>query len=595
MNCLSPEVKTVARKFYRAIGTLVSHRLLKALEAEDWATIATAKVSPADYSSSQDYFLDASAVSFLKKYSGFPTAPELRRHQALKIWGEGEAQCFRTNERLAPYLEGFTHPDYDVRVGSHIEALQKEIADLLGGCPSMDDLQPRFGPGATFSDQATVSTVPDKISRPASLTHNAFWFLLDWVGTSWGRESLSVYVNPFPVRGNRYAVAPKDAVKDRSIAAEPSINIFYQLAVGQKIRHRLKRRGIDLDVAQNRHRQVARDASISGLSATLDLSNASDTMAWSLVKLLLPYQWFNLLNQLRSPFTRMNKDDCSAVLGRTPWTVGDHWIKLEKFSSMGNGFTFELESLLFYAIADYASRQSLATTDDMQPTLVFGDDIICDSRGVQSVISLLQFLGFRTNDTKSFVSGPFRESCGGDFWAGRPVRPFNLKESLDEPQQLIACANGIYRLAQDLFGGLGALSGVWHYILDQIPSRIRQCRGPSWLGDAVIHDVEDNWSWTSLGKNAVFGYVPAKYREVDVANWPDWAIHASGLYGLDIGKGFIIPRDSVSGYRIKKIPIVGTDWLPKPAAIRDWDVPVTGPLARTGPDYSRAVRVPGAL
>jgi len=263
--------------------------------------------------------------------------------------------------------------------------------------------------------------------------------------------------------------------------------------------------------------------------------------------------------------------DSAAVLGREPQSgTLDHWVRLEKFSSMGNGFTFELETLIFYVIADYAT--SVAVDDGAyMPTRVFGDDILCDSRGADNVIALLRFLGFRLNDDKSFVGGAFKESCGGDFWAGRPVRPYYLKDVLDEPQQLIAFANGIRRLGQNLFGGLGPLAGVWFSIQDALPLRVRQCRGPEGLGDIVVHDVELKWSWASRSTERIIAYVPVRHREVSLDGYRAGTVLACGLYGELVSKGFLIPRDAVTGFGFKKVYVNQSQWLPQPLIRRDVD------------------------
>ena len=89
---------------------------------------------------------------------------------------------------------------------------------------------------------------------------------------------------------------------------------------------------------------------------------------------------------------------------------------------MGNGYTFELETLLFYALtcvhAGIGSKWSH----------VYGDDIIVQSDLADGLVETLAEAGFDTNPDKSFITGPFRESCGGHYWGGREVTPFYLKQ-----------------------------------------------------------------------------------------------------------------------------------------------------------------------
>lgn len=584
---LSTELKSLAANVYAAIGTPLSKRLSEALVAGDWDTIATCKVDPRAYTDPQEYFLDATSASLLRKCKDLPTSFN-RKGVALENWKAGEVDCFRTNERLSPYLEGRTHPSFNEDVGRHIAGLREKISNVLGRAPLMEELLPKHGPGATFSDKSVRSTLADKMENQASITSGALWFLLDWVGTAWGREALERDVSPAFVRGNRFTTAPKDATKDRPIAAEPSVNIFYQLALGRLVRQRLKRVGIDIRSGKETHMRLACEASITGLDATLDLKNASDTVAYNLVRLLLPPGWFRLFDELRSPFTRFGPGDARGLLPLC--TKQEHWVKLEKFSSMGNGFTFELETLIFWAIADYSSEQSVGPM--RRRTLCFGDDIICDTQSVRAVTAALRFFGFTINSEKSFWEGSFRESCGGDFWNGRPVRPFFQENPLDEPQQLIATCNQIRRLAFDLYGSMGRLSYVWRSLQELLPSRVRRCRGPERLGDIVLHDDERDWSWSSSARTHLFAYRPVKHRKVPLGLYSDGTVHACGLYGLDVSSGFINPRDSVIGHEVRRVQAYGIDWVPNPVVLRHWHVEppdVSGP--RRGPDYSGVIRV----
>ena len=164
--------------------------------------------------------------------------------------------------------------------------------------------------------------------------------------------------------------------------------------------------------AKLRHMRLARLASAGRLScATIDLSNASDTVAYQLVKLVLPPDWFELLISLRAPFTDMD--------GKR--------VRLEKFSSMGNGFTFALETLLFWTLCDTVSN------GEAQVLRVFGDDIIVDTAHAKACVKALEFFGFTPNAKKTFLEGPFRESCGGDYFNGVSVRAVYVKNLPDEP------------------------------------------------------------------------------------------------------------------------------------------------------------------
>lgn len=160
---------------------------------------------------------------------------------------------------------------------------------------------------------------------------------------------------------------------------------------------------MDLD-DQALNQALAYEGSLRGELSTLDLQSASDTLSLETVRALLPPDWFDLLYDLRSPCYKEN--------GKVK--------TYHKFSSMGNGFTFELESMIFYAIAKAVSQKGLVS--------VYGDDIIVDRSATDKVHTALKEMGFELNTSKSYSDSEFRESCGTDFFMGEDVTPVYLKE-----------------------------------------------------------------------------------------------------------------------------------------------------------------------
>lgn len=537
---------------FEDLATPVSLKASMLFKAGEWDQLATMRVVPEHYNDANSYWRDATAASILRKCVELPTSFN-RQAVAESNFLSCEELCFRTNTRLLPYLSPGL-PDTDEGVCRFIDNARKIASRILGPCPDTNEttidlhgrqrfrVVGRFGPGATYGDRGRLTTVPDKMSSEPTLTPDAVYYGLPWLDTMWSRAASSSGKGPIYVQGNRFTTVPKDCEKDRGIAVEPSINLFYQLAYGRVIRHRLRLAGIDLAKGQDIHRQVACEASIEGHLCTLDLSNASDTICSNLVKLLLPSDWFAVLNDLRSKKTLFK--------GR--------WHVLEKFSSMGNGFTFELESLLFLVVIlalDPAGHKLVPGST----VHVFGDDIIAPTDSSNAVMSALSFFGLAVNEKKSFVSGPFRESCGGDFFNGVDVRPYFLKESPSEPHQLISIANGLRRASKGFEGRSSVVRRAWFRILDALPSHVRDCRGPSGLGDLCIHDIETNWRQRQRSSiRYIKVWRPARYRKVAWSNFRSDVILASAVYGVASGarwtpKGYIdegiIPRDAVSGYK----------------------------------------------
>jgi hypothetical protein len=275
------------------------------------------------------------------------------------------------------------------------------------------------------------------------------------------------------VPGNRFTTVPKTAKKRRGICIEPDLNVFGQLGIGAEIRTSLKKRlGIDLDT-QEWNRFLA-EKSFEWHLATIDLSQASDTIARSVVEELLPPDWATLLGLFRSPST----------------FIDDGWVALEKWSSMGNGYTFELETLIFSSILLAVLRLEEAE-GAWAHCAVYGDDIICPRVHAKAVVEALEDFGFKVNGKKSHLAGDFFESCGTDWFQAQPVRPFfcsrNESDSGVIPYELqLANALRLYANRRNRGDGCDVrFHGVWSWLTRKIPREWRHYV-PVSLGDCGI-------------------------------------------------------------------------------------------------------------
>lgn len=504
-----------------------------------WDELATMRCEPLEYLTAWSYRTDAIAVGLLRKLKDLPTSIDKEAVAIENFWASERLNA-KTNSRLSKFLNQGPYGLEDLRVLPIIGEIRKKIARVLGTLP--DDLRIRFGKGATFVDRGQLTTVADKMTSNPTFTPSALCMKILWDRSAWARACYERRRKIETVRGNRFTTVDKDAEKDRGICIEPSVNIAFQLALGKLIRARLLvGAGLHLQSLQHRHRRVACEGSLKGDIATIDLSNASDTISKSLVKLLLPSDWWDVLSTVRSPLT----------------LIGGKWVFLEKFSSMGNGYTFELETLVFWAISSVMSGN--------RPISVYGDDIIVPSDAAESVLTALRFFGLEPNARKTFVTGPFRESCGGDYFMGVDVRPYFLKETPNEPHEWIALANGLYRLGResDCWGTFDLrLRRAWFCVLDAIPSNIRRCRGPSELGDLVLTD-DDSRTHDTRERNGIRYYRvwrPARWKRVSWDHFHPEVVLASALYGAGDERGGmrpvtgITPRDSVAGFKLGWVP-----------------------------------------
>lgn len=223
---------------------------------------------------------------------------------------------------------------------------------------------------------------------------------------------------------------PKTALVGRFIGKPCNVNAYYQTSLGKSLNMRLRRRGIDFTYAQDIHRRLARHASIRNHLTTDDQKWASSLIYRSLVKYLVPDDWFKPLDACR--------DYELSLPGGLRKT-------LNQFATMGNGFCFELETIIFLGLLyTAASFEGISISD--RNIKVFGDDLIYPSKLTERVRAIGRNVGFITNVDKSFSDGPFRESCGGDYFNGHLVRPVYLDRTVTCPFDLTIMANQVWAL-----------------------------------------------------------------------------------------------------------------------------------------------------
>lgn len=534
------DVRSLALKLLAHLDSPMALRVAMHVKAGEWDVLTKLSVDPTLYLDSPfgaaAYFKDAQAIALLKKFPCLPTTFDKSEVAKETFWA-CEKQCTETNVRLARFDE---YPVLETKLDQAADALLRKargwIARTLGQLP--DFLDGKFGPGTTYEAKEWSRrniVAYDKLCNTPSMTAplRCLEDHLVWqtsLAGAWGVVAVNRFIPT--ARGNRFTTVPKDSSKDRGICIEPGLNIWAQLSVGSAIRQRLRNVGIDLNRNQQLHRELARAASLSGRSSTIDLSNASDTVSYRLVKLLLPSDWFAVLDLMRSPLTEMKIGKGRKQKKR--------WVHLQKFSSMGNGYTFELETLIFAALC-YAVGGKVG-----KDTHVYGDDIIVPSGITRDVLAILRFCGFTPNERKTFVSSAFRESCGGDFFSGFNVRPYYLKELPHDPATWMAVANGLWSvssrgLANDRF------TAARRFAMDQLPTDLRRSRGPRSLGDSILHDHPARWTYKTKWSKRWFRCWSPVSTLVKLERFGREVAMTAATLGLP--SGGLSPRDSVVGHR----------------------------------------------
>lgn len=389
--------------------------------------------------SASEFFAIRQVCALLKKYPFRSTETHCDpRKSAIEKWWAAEKQCATTNERLRK----LTYDDTPRWVAKARLLIEGVLGPLTPELIMKIITSGTHGPGATltsvgnrvtayykFADLPYSVTTLAKPYAYAAISSDPRW--LDYLESTGRRKELPPTGSPqyqkelmilndcVVVReSDRVTFVPKDCRTDRPIAVGASLNMFLQLGVKSYLEDSLKKHGVDL-TSQAKNRQFAYlgsccdDPYQSTQYSTIDLASASDTISIGIVELLLPRDWFAFLSDLRHETT--------IIEGR------EH--TYEKFSAMGNGYTFPLESLIFWAVSKAAiEAEGLRCTNN--DIAIYGDDIIVRYKAAPHVIHALNWAGFTVNEEKSFLTGSFKESCGDDYYRGHNVRPFYLKREV---------------------------------------------------------------------------------------------------------------------------------------------------------------------
>lgn len=275
----------------------------------------------------------------------------------------------------------------------------------------------------------------------------------------------------------RVISVPKTLKTRRIIAIEPVAMQYMQQAIMSQLVPRIEKDPLLGPMIgfsdQTPNRELARKGSIDGSLATLDLSSASDLVSNQLVRHAFA-RWPHFGGAVDA--TRSRRAD----------VPGHGVIRLAKFASMGSALCFPIEAMVFLTVVMIGIEESTGSPLDRRSisklhgqVRVYGDDIIVPVDSVHHVIAQLEAYGFLVGLDKSFWNGRFRESCGGDYYAGEDVtaircrRPFpSSRGDVAEVLSLVSFRNqcfehGFWKTAGWLDGVIGK---ILHFFPDIHPT-----------------------------------------------------------------------------------------------------------------------------
>lgn len=426
-------------------------------------------------------------ICTLKKYQ-YPGNKLRRREKAFKKFFEAENVCKAINAQQ-PFINHKNRLLKEHFLQPVMENAQDFCKKVLGNFKLMEIFEGAyFGPGSTLETVKSRTGALDKLKPPLTVTLRALPYVRSFLLTddrwlrsliTWylGKKSLfsdcSSHTKPFSglylsmnqsereefwngvikvVPGNRVTFVPKNADEDRTITIEPLINLMLQLGVKHYLQNRLKQFGFDL-TTQVKNQTLAMYASVTDDLVTIDVKGASEHLPSSVIKFLLPPEWYRFLDNIRS------HEGSGLHVGT---------VQYQKFSSMGNGFTFVLQTLMYASlIYGVVTCQGEELSDNLPNIAVYGDDIILPKRYYGDFATAMHWCGLSFNRDKTFSEGPIRESCGCDCYLGKRINVFSIQDSPRNIVEVCIRSNLYTSMFREYFEEVPAAIQALH--LDWVP------------------------------------------------------------------------------------------------------------------------------
>jgi len=422
---------------------------------------------------------------------------------------------------------------------------RKTVHRLLSGV-NPHDIRPRHGSGSSscrvipWERYESFRFIP-RLNREFPYTQY-FFYNMTHLCDNVSQLLNSVVADPYA----RCVFVPKDSRGPRLISCEPREFMYIQQGLMtlmyKKVEERKAIAGQIGFTDQTRNQRLAKQGSIDGLSASLDLTEASDKVSLELVDYLFPDNWVSALRACRSKGTELPDGTL---------------MPLRKFAPMGSACCFPVEAICFWSIAlaamplgdDYYNRlfRDHLRADDAVLS-VFGDDIIVPTRFVERVIQALELVGLEVNRDKSYWSGPFRESCGGDYFLGVDVAPVRVRTLPDSDDNAAK-----FRMAS-----------TFNNMLDKYGTK---------YNESLFHDLFEEW-YGPVPKSSRFAT-----RETDDKGLP-WVMTPQGVIQGGVGSPYSV--QAFNGLALKSeytdVPNTFRSRWNKRLQRREYRIPIRCPI-----------------
>lgn len=355
----------------------------------------------------------AREIQFSRQFTGFFTKLEASASSDLSLtamWGE------RVRNARASLPRG------------DLDFARSLVRNLLGPAPLLRDLLPHHGPGSVATGEKGTEKSSFTSMYRQLLPHGGV-DLAHLNDNHWLREPYCLELVEHPI--TKVVTVPKDQYKRRIISEEPLLMQFLQQGVMRYLVARIESR---TGSVQFTDQNPNRSRTLCFLSdATLDMSDASDTVSRRIVRQIMPDDWWSLLSALRSHFARLPDGTL---------------VPLRCFAPMGSALCFPIEAIVFWVCTLCALKRSGFNRSYRDSVLVYGDDIVVPLASAEFVIRYLRDVGFRPNTEKCCYKTGFRESCGSERYNGHDVsviRPKTISFRGIRALPMVEYANRFYR------------------------------------------------------------------------------------------------------------------------------------------------------
>jgi len=320
----------------------------------------------------------------------------------------------------------------------------------------------------------------------------------------------------------RVTLVPKTLKAPRIIAIEPVCMQYAQQAVQSVLYEKIETYWLTSGHVnfrdQTANQKLALMSSKTGRYATIDLSDASDRVPWSLVQVMLQ----------SAPDFLGAVEACRSTGALLP--DGRVLRPLYKFASMGSALCFPIESMYFYTICIAAllkNRKLPVSPTNIfnvsRDVFVYGDDLIVPVEDADAVLSSLQYYNCKVNVHKSFWTGKFRESCGVDAYDGQDVTPTYIRK--DVPKNRLQATEIISWVAT---ANLFYKRGYWR------TATLMFCTIESIVGPLPYVSEKSS----ALGRISFLGFRSVERWNTELFSWETKGLVPSPVYSCDYVDGY---------------------------------------------------------